>query len=99
VHDLLEDRDRVVGQRTFRGTKREPFFALAASGREFGHPIIAVDRVEGGRIAVDWHLFRALGLRQEPIPEIQELIASARIEGAGGQLPSTKRSGNDAGVQ
>jgi steroid delta-isomerase-like uncharacterized protein len=78
MDELLEDGDRVIGRWTFRGTNTGPFFNLAPTGREVTYPIIAVYRIEDGRIAEDWHVFHALGLWQQLIPEIGGLLAQAR---------------------
>ena len=41
-------------------------------------PIIGIYRIANGRIAEDWHIFHSLGLWQQLIPEIGELLAEAR---------------------
>jgi predicted ester cyclase len=76
--ELLEDGDKVIGRWTFRGTNTGPFFNLPPTGREVPYPIIAVYRIENGRIAEDWHVFHAPGLWQQLIPEIGDLLAEAR---------------------
>ena len=78
VEELLEDGDRVIGRWTFRGTNTGPFFNLPPTGRVVTYPIIAIYRIENGRIAEDWHVFHALGLWQQLIPEIGDLIVQAR---------------------
>jgi predicted ester cyclase len=78
LEEVLEDGDRVIGRWTFHGTHTGPFANLAPTGREVTYPIIAIYRIENGRIAEDWHVFHALGLWQTLIPEIAERIAKAR---------------------
>jgi hypothetical protein len=41
------------------------------------YPILAIYRIQEGKIAEDWHLFHAIGLWQVLIPEIRDLIAQA----------------------
>lgn len=78
MEDILEDGDKVIGRWTFHGTNDGPFFNLAPTGRKVTYPIIAVYRIKDGRIAEDWHVFHALGLWQQLIPEITDLIGQAR---------------------
>jgi predicted ester cyclase len=78
LDELLAVDDRVIGRWTFRGTHSGPLFKVAPTGRSVTYPIIAVYRIENGRIAEDWHVFHALGLWEALIPEIGELIARAR---------------------
>jgi predicted ester cyclase len=78
IEEVLEDGDRLIGRSTFHGTNTGPFCTLVPTGRKVTYPIIAIYRVENGRIAEDWHIFHALGLWQALIPEIAELIANAR---------------------
>lgn len=78
IDELLEDGDKVTGRWTFRGTNTGPFFSLPPSGREVTYLIIAVYRIENGRITEDWHVLHALGLWQQLIPEVGDLLAEAR---------------------
>ena len=78
IKELLEDGDRVIGRFTFQGTHEGLFFNIRPTGRKITYPIMAVYRIEEGRIAEDWHIFHALGLWQSLIPEIKELIDDAR---------------------
>ena len=77
IDELLADGDRVVGRWTFRGTHNGPFFNIPATGREVTYPVLAIYRIEAGRIAEDWHIFHSIGLWQKLIPEIAELIEEA----------------------
>jgi steroid delta-isomerase-like uncharacterized protein len=78
MEEVLEDGDRVIGRWRFNGTQTGPLFNLPPSGKKVTYPIIAIYRIENGRIAEDWHVFHALGLWQTLIPEIRELLDRAR---------------------
>jgi steroid delta-isomerase-like uncharacterized protein len=78
TEELLEDGDRIIGRWTFTGTQTGPFFNLPPSGKKVTYPIIAIYRIENGRIAEDWHVFHALGLWQTLIPEIGDLLDKVR---------------------
>jgi steroid delta-isomerase-like uncharacterized protein len=80
MEDLLADGDKVVGRYTFTGTHKGQFFNVLPSGKKVTYPIIAIYRIVGGRIAEDWHIFHSLGLWQQLIPEIGELLKKARGE-------------------
>jgi len=77
LEEVLCDGDRVVGRWTFRDTQNGPFFNIPASGKKITYPILAIYRIEKGKIAEDWHIFHSLGLWQELIPEIGDLIRKA----------------------
>lgn len=81
IEELLADGDRIVGRWTFNGTQTGPFFSIPPSGKKVTYPIIAIYRIENGRIAEDWHVFHALGLWQTLIPEIRDLMDRARTTG------------------
>ena len=51
------------------------FLNLPATGRMVSYPAIATYRIENVRTAEDWHVFPALGLRHQLIPEIGNLLA------------------------
>lgn len=74
---LAAEGGRVIGRWLFRGTHTGPFFNLAPTGKEVTYPIIAIYRMEGGKVAEDWHLFHALGLWQTLMPEIEAAITAA----------------------
>ena len=78
LEDLLADGDKVIGRWTFRGVHDGPFFNIPPSGKQVTYPIIGIYRVANGRIAEDWHIFHSLGLWQQLIPKIGELLAEAR---------------------
>jgi steroid delta-isomerase-like uncharacterized protein len=78
MEDLLVDGDKVIARWTFTGTHKGQFFNILPSGRKFTYPIIAIYRIADGKIAEDWHIFHALGLWQQLIPEINELLKKAR---------------------
>jgi len=78
TEELLEDGDRIIGRWTFNGTQTGPFFNLQPSWKKVTYPIIAIYRIENGRIAEDWHVFHAFGLWQTLIPEIRDLLDRAR---------------------
>ena len=77
MEDLLADGDKVVARWTFTGTHEGQFFNIPPSGKKVAYPIIAIYRVADGKIAEDWHIFHILGLWQELIPEISELLKKA----------------------
>ena len=77
LEELLADGDRVIGRWTFRGTHDGAFFNIPPSGKAVTYPIIAIYRIEDGKIAEGWHIFHSIGLWQELIPEIAELIEAA----------------------
>jgi len=81
LEDMLQDGDKVIGRWSFRGTHEGPFFNVPPTGRVVTYPIIAIYRMEDGRIAEDWHAFHALGLWQQVLPEIGKRIRRARGEG------------------
>lgn len=74
IEDVLEDGDKVVGRWTFRGTHTGPFYNLEPTGSVVTYPIIAIYRINEGRIVEDWHIFHSLGLWETLVPEIRELI-------------------------
>ena len=78
LEDLLADGDKVIGRWTFHGTHQGQFFNVSPSGKEVTYPIIAIYRIADGKIAEDWHIFHTLGLWQQLIPEIGELLKKAR---------------------
>jgi len=67
-----------MGRWTFHGTNQGQFFNIPPSGKEVTYPIISIYCIEDGKIAKDWHIFDALGLRKRLIPEIGELLKKAR---------------------
>lgn len=77
LEEILSDNDRVVGRWSFRGTHHGPFFNIPPSGKVITYPILAIYRIEDGMIAEDWHIFHSIGLWQNLIPEIGELIERA----------------------
>lgn len=78
LEDVLVDGDKVIGRWTFHGTHQGQFFNIPPGGKEVTYPIIAIYRIVDGKIAEDWHIFHALGLWQQLIPEIGELLKKAR---------------------
>lgn len=78
LEEMLADGDRVIGRWTFRGTHEGPFFNLQPTGKEVTYPIIGIYRIADGMIVEDWHIFHALGLWEQLIPEIGALLAGAR---------------------
>jgi steroid delta-isomerase-like uncharacterized protein len=78
LEDLLADGDKVIGRWIFHGTHHGQFFNIPPSGKAVTYPIIAIYRIADGRIAEDWHIFHSLGLWEQLIPEISELLKRAR---------------------
>ena len=50
---------------------------IAPTGKEVTYSILAIYRIENGRIAEDWHIFYSIALWQTLIPEIKTLIEEA----------------------
>ncbi len=78
MEDLFADGDTVIGRWTFTGTHKGRFYNIPPSGKKVTYPIIAIYRIADGKIAEDWHIFHTLGLWQQLIPEIGELLKKAR---------------------
>lgn len=78
MEDLLADGDKVIARWTFAGTHKGQFYNISPSGKKVTYPIIAIYRIADGKIAEDWHIFHALGLWQQLIPEINQLLKKAR---------------------
>jgi steroid delta-isomerase-like uncharacterized protein len=78
MDDLLTDGDKVIARWTFTGTHKGQFYNIPPSGKKVTYPIIAIYRIADGKIAEDWHIFHTLGLWQQFIPEIGELLKKAR---------------------
>jgi steroid delta-isomerase-like uncharacterized protein len=77
LEEILADGDRVIGRWSFHGTHNGPFFNIPPSGKEVTYPILAIYRIEDGKIAEDWHIFHSIGLWEQLIPEIKVLIEKA----------------------
>lgn len=77
LEEILADGDRVIGRWSFHGTHNGPFFNIPPSGKEVTYPILAIYRIEDGKIAEDWHIFHSIGLWEQLIPEIKVLIEQA----------------------
>jgi predicted ester cyclase len=77
LEEILADGDRVIGRWSFRGTHNGPLLNISPTGKDVKYPILAIYRIEDGRIAEDWHILHSIGLWQELIPEIQEFIERA----------------------
>jgi steroid delta-isomerase-like uncharacterized protein len=80
VEEMLADGDRVILRGSFKGTHEGPFFNVPPTGRVVRYPILAIYRIEDGKIAEDWHMFHSIGLWQELLPEVRELIDRATQE-------------------
>lgn len=75
--ETLADGDHVTGRWYFQGTHNGQFFNIPPTGKVVTYPILAIYRIENGKIAEDWHIFHAIGLWQEILPEVRELIEKA----------------------
>jgi steroid delta-isomerase-like uncharacterized protein len=68
IEDLLHDGDKVIARVTLRGTHREAFLGIPATGRKVEYEAIDISRVVEGRIAEHWGipnyltLFKQLGI-------------------------------------
>jgi steroid delta-isomerase-like uncharacterized protein len=65
IHDLLEDGDKVVTRKTFRGTHRGEFMGIAPTGAEVAFDVIDIVRIEGGRIRDHWNVVDAMSLMSQ----------------------------------
>jgi predicted ester cyclase len=77
LEEILAEGDRVIGRWTFRVTHKGPFFRIPPSGKKVTYPILAIYRIDDGKIAEDWHIFHSIGLWEQLIPEIKVLIEQA----------------------
>ncbi len=68
IEDLLNDGDKVIARVTLRGTHREEFMGMPATGRKVEYEAIDISRVVAGKIVEHWGipnyltLFRQLGI-------------------------------------
>ena len=63
--ELLADGDKVVQRWTFRGTHREPFQGMPATGKKVVLTGLALWRFQDGKIVESWHEMDTMGLLQQ----------------------------------
>ena len=63
--DLISEGDKIVVRRTFRGTHKDEFMGVAASGNKVTFSGIFIDRLTGGKIEEQWVVFDVMGLMQQ----------------------------------
>lgn len=55
VEDVIRDGDKVVVRATLRGTHRQSFAGIPATGRALEIQVVDIHQFENGRIARTWH--------------------------------------------
>jgi predicted ester cyclase len=62
IEDMMSDGDKVITRVTIRGTHRGHFLGIAPTGKEVAYEVIAIDRIEDGKVAESWEQGDHLGL-------------------------------------
>jgi steroid delta-isomerase-like uncharacterized protein len=62
IHDLLEEGDKVVTRKTFRGTHQGEFMGIEPNATDVSFDVIDIVRIEGGQIREHWNVVDALAL-------------------------------------
>ena len=65
VEDIVAEGDKVVARYTARGTHRGDFMGIQATGKLVTFRWITIYRIAADRVAEEWPLFDALGLKQQ----------------------------------
>lgn len=65
IHDLIAERDRVVGRWTMTATHGGELMGIPATGRPVTMGGIDIARFEGGKIAEIWHIEDVMGMMQQ----------------------------------
>ena len=63
--DMVAEGDKVVQRWTFRGTHREPFQGMPATGKKVVLTGLALWRFQDGKIVESWHEMDTMGLLQQ----------------------------------
>ena len=63
--DLIAEGDKVVWRWTFRGTHKDTFMGIPATGKQITMTGISIDRFAGGQIVERWTQVDLLGLMQQ----------------------------------
>jgi steroid delta-isomerase-like uncharacterized protein len=54
IEDMIAEGDKVFIRATMRGTQREEFMGIPASGKQMAVPVADVVRFRGGRVVEHW---------------------------------------------
>lgn len=65
AEDIIAEGDKVVARITFRGTHLGEFFGIPPTGTEAETSLIAIYRIEDGKIVEDWIQADAVGLLEQ----------------------------------
>lgn len=65
IQDQLEDGDKVVTRKTFRGTHQGEFMGIPPSGTEVAFDVIDIVRIQGGQIREHWNVVDAMALMSQ----------------------------------
>jgi len=65
IEDTVAEGDKVVIRCTIRGTHKGEYMGIAPTGRQVAMTVIAIRRIEGGRIVEEWVETDRLGLMQQ----------------------------------
>jgi predicted ester cyclase len=63
--DSIAEGDKVAARFTMRGTQRDEFMGIPATGKEILVTGIDIVRFENGKAAEHWHEWSGLGLLQQ----------------------------------
>jgi steroid delta-isomerase-like uncharacterized protein len=63
--EMVAEGDKVVQRWTFRGTHREPFQGIPATGKKVILTGLALWRFQDGKIVESWHEMDTMGLLQQ----------------------------------
>lgn len=62
IEDMMSDGDKVITRITIRGVHRGHFLGIAPTGKEITFEVIAIDRLESGKVAESWERGDTLGI-------------------------------------
>ena len=65
IDDLVAEGDKVAKRWTFRGTHRDEFLGVAATGKEVTMRAVTIYCFSGGKVQEIWWNYDALGLMQQ----------------------------------
>ena len=65
TRDQVEEDDKVVTRKTFRGTHQAEFMGVPVTGRSVAWDVIDILRVREGQMAKHWDVVETLGLVQQ----------------------------------
>jgi steroid delta-isomerase-like uncharacterized protein len=65
VEDLIAEGDKVVARVTAQSTQQGELSGIAPTGKHVTYPVMEIYRLANGKIAEQWVIADALGLRQQ----------------------------------